>query len=97
MSDSLDTITPAAFAAYNAGGPPDRANLTHDGKPVPPFDALGPSVRHKWTCASASAAAAGAELAMTFLTDQGLTIPPVWRERIMASLAAPVWSAEPTG
>lgn len=56
----LAAVTAAAFAAYNAGGPPDRAGLTHDGKPVPPFAATGPSVQHKWTCATREAALAGA-------------------------------------
>jgi hypothetical protein len=58
---NLSTITAAAFAAYNAGGPPERANLTHDGRPVPPFEALGPSVSHKWRCAAGTSALAGAQ------------------------------------
>lgn len=58
---SLAGITTIAFAAYNRGGPPDRANLTHDDRPVPPLEATGPSVQHKWTVASSAAAIAGAE------------------------------------
>jgi hypothetical protein len=90
MSDLLNTVTRNAFAAYNAGGPPERAGLTHDGKPVPAFDALGPSVRHKWESAASAAALAGAEHALKLFEAHGIDLAPL-RARITAELQAAAW------
>lgn len=90
---ALADTTRAAFAAYNGGGPPERANLTHDGKPVPPFEALGESVAHKWACAAAASACAGAEHAFAALRAVGIPVPPELRERILADLHAAPWAS----
>lgn len=87
---SLAGITRDAFKAYNAGGPPERANLTHDGRPVPGFEAVGPSVQHKWTVASSTAARAGAEYIIG-LVAVGQHDPAKLRAAMVAVLAAPAW------
>ena len=88
---SLVGITRNAFKAYNAGGPPDRANLTHDGRPVPPFDNIGPSVRHKWLCATSDAALAGAAFIIG-LVRAGQHDPAKLRAAMHQVLAAPAWA-----
>lgn len=87
---SLTAITKGAFDAYNGGGPPDRANLTHDGKPVPPFTATGPSVQHKWTCATAHAACSGARY-IVGLVALGQHDPAKLLASMEAVLGAPGW------
>lgn len=89
---SLVGITRNAFKAYNAGGPPERANLTHDGRPVPGFEAVGPSVQHKWTVASSTAARAGAEYIIG-LVAVGQHDPAKLRAAMNLVLDAPAWVA----
>ena len=87
---SLVGITRNAFKAYNAGGPPERANLTHDGRPVPPFDNIGPSVRHKWLCATSDAALAGAAFIIG-LVRAGQHDPARLEASARLVLGAPAW------
>lgn len=83
----LAPITAAAFDAYNQGGPPDRAGLTWDGKPVPPFESVGASVTHKWRSAASVAALAGAHLMLELLAA-GRSAEEV-RELVERELACP--------
>ena len=41
-------IEAAGYAAYNAGGDPETAGLTFQGKPCPEWDGLTGNVRAKW-------------------------------------------------
>lgn len=41
-------IEAAGYAAYNAGGDPETAGLTFQGRPCPEWDGLTPNVRAKW-------------------------------------------------
>lgn len=87
-------IAQAAFAAYNAGGPPEKAGLTWDGKPVPPFSAVGPSVHHKWECAAAKAALHGAEEIIARIAA-GETDPEALRTMAQEIFAPPTWRVTP--
>lgn len=91
QNNKLIEITRDAFKAYNAGGPPERANLTHDGKPVPPFEALGANVAHKWNCAASAAALAGAEHVIDMLRAMDIPVSAELRGNILATLDAPPW------
>lgn len=87
---SLDDITRRSFTAYNAGGPPERANLTHDGRQVPPLAETSDSVRHKWACASSTAALAGAEYIIE-LVRVGQHDPAKLLASAREVLGAPPW------
>lgn len=87
----MKDATSSCFAAYNAGGPSERANLTWDGKPVPAFDAVGPVVQHKWQCAAATAARAGAAHVLE-LMKAGITDPETLRLLMETTFHTPAWS-----
>lgn len=87
---SLDRTTISTVNAYNGGGPPECAGLTHDGKPVPGFQAMGPSVQHKWTVASSVAAMTGADFVIG-LVKTGQHDPAKLRAAVEHVFAAPAW------
>ena len=45
------------YAAYNRGGPNDRAGLNYQGKPCPQWAQLPQAVRDKWNAVAAEAGA----------------------------------------
>lgn len=92
---TLQDVTAAAFAAYNAGGPPERANLTHDGKPVPSFEKLSPSVVHKWQCAVSTAALAGADHVIALVAESDADGARL-RAAVHALFGAPPWTPPAT-
>lgn len=81
-----------AFDAYNTGGPPERAGLTWDGKPVPPFERLDPSVTHKWHAGASAAALLGAEFVIA-LVEVGQYDPAKLRAAVEAALSCPPYVA----
>lgn len=94
---SLTTTAQSTFAAYNAGGPPERANLTWDDKPVPPWQSLSASVQHKWMCATSAAALAGAAFVIGLLKDGPADLPgPADLDRVLAQ-AEMVFGRTPWG
>jgi hypothetical protein len=90
MTAILTSATASTFDAYNDGGPPERAGLTHDGKPVPPFDRLGASVSHKWHAATAHAVRIGAD-AVIDLVRAGHTDPDELRAMIERAFDCPAF------
>lgn len=48
FADASASLAQRLYAAYNRGGPADRAGLNFEGKPCPEWDALPGAVRAKW-------------------------------------------------
>lgn len=48
----LDRLAREMFATYNASA----GGLTHDGRPIPTFEEVGPKVRRHWRAAAGRAA-----------------------------------------
>lgn len=89
---TLSEVARGAFDAYNTGGPPERAGLTWDGKPVPPFERLDPSVAHKWHAGASAAALLGVEFVIA-LVEVGQYDPAKLRAAVEAALSCPPYVA----
>ena len=62
FADTEDPLEIHLYAAYNRGGPPEKAGLNYQGNPCPAWGDLPEAVKEKWRAA--------ARVASSLLTGQ---------------------------